>query len=361
MKANALPNRRAALGVGLGAFAWLAAGCSERRGLEVLAARGEHAFGGLSMGTRYNVKIATPGLGEATMTRAKSAVATALAEVVARMSHYDAGSELSLLNRQAVGRPAPVSAPLLQVLQAAQAVHAASAGAFDVALGDAVQAWGFGPAPPARRLPDPQRLRTLRRTPGSVAVELDARAGTIRRHAPVSLNLSGIAKGFGVDRAALALQRLGIDDFMVEVGGEIRTQGRNDRGQPWQLAIERPDAMPQRALRLLPLQGKALATSGDYRNYFMHEGRRYSHEIDPTSATPVSHALASVSVVADDCMQADAWSTALFVLGPRRGYALAESLGLAAYFVLRQGGDRFDERPTPAFAALGSQYVEMAA
>jgi thiamine biosynthesis lipoprotein len=194
-----------------------------------------------------------------------------------------------------------------------------------------------------------------------VAVELDARAGTIRRHAPVSLNLSGIAKGFGVDRAALALQRLGIDDFMVEVGGEIRTQGRNDRGQPWQLAIERPDAMPQRALRLLPLQGKALATSGDYRNYFMHEGRRYSHEIDPTSATPVSHALASVSVVADDCMQADAWSTALFVLGPRRGYALAESLGLAAYFVLRQGGDRFDERPTPAFAALGSQYVEMAA
>lgn len=360
MKANSLPNRRTALGVGLGAFAWLATGCSEHRAASGLPVRGEQFFGGLSMGTRYSVKIATPGLGEAAVAQTKSAVATALGEVVARMSHYDAGSELSLLNREAVGRPLPVSAPLLQVLQAAQAVHAASAGAFDIALGDAVQAWGFGPSSPQRRVPDGQHLLALRRAPGSVAFELDARTGTLRRHAPVSLNLSGIAKGYGVDRAAQALQRLGIGDFMIEVGGEIRTQGLNSRGQAWQLAIERPDAHPQRALRLLPLQGKALATSGDYRNFFMHEGRRYSHEIDPTSATPVSHALASVSVVADDCMLADAWSTALFVLGPQRGFALAQELGLAAYFVLRRGG-RFDERLTPAFAALHSQAVEVAA
>jgi thiamine biosynthesis lipoprotein len=141
---------------------------------------------------------------------------------------------------------------------------------------------------------------------------------------------------------------------MVEVGGEIRARGRNGEGRAWQLAIELPDAMPQRALRILPLDGKALATSGDYRNYFVHQGRRYSHEIDPASAEPVAHTLASVSVVADDCTLADAWSTALFVLGPERGFELATQQGLAAHFVVRHGNARFGERQTPAFAALGS-------
>jgi thiamine biosynthesis lipoprotein len=186
------------------------------------------------------------------------------------------------------------------------------------------------------------------------ALELDLQAGTVTRHAEVWANLSGIAKGYGVDRAAEGLDRLGLTDYMVEVGGEIRTRGRNGEGRAWQLAIERPDAMPQRALRILPLDGKALATSGDYRNFFMHQGRRYSHEIDPASAAPVAHALASVSVVADDCTLADAWSTALFVLGPERGMAAARRHGLAAYFIVRQGNEGFSERQTEAFAALGS-------
>ncbi len=170
-------------------------------------------------------------------------------------------------------------------------------------------------------------------------------------------NLSGIAKGYGVDRAADALERLGLADYMVEVGGEIRTRGRNGEGRAWQLAIERPDAMPQRALRILPLDGKSLATSGDYRNFFMHQGRRYSHEIDPASAAPVAHALASVSVVADDCTLADAWSTALFVLGPERGWAVARRHGLAAYFVVRQGHQSSANgrpRPSPRSAATPS-------
>ncbi len=357
MKTDTRLDRRALLGGALGAFAWMAAGCDGRTTLVDVPAQGEHSFRGATMGTTYTVKLAAARISQAQRAAAETAVARVLAEVVASMSHYDTGSELSRLNRQALGRPAPISAALAEVVTAAQAVREASDGAFDITLGDAVNAWGFGPVRTSGHLPEIEQLREMQRPPGSDALQLDARAGTLTRHAPVSLDLSGIAKGFGVDRAALALANLGVNDFMVEVGGEIRTQGRNGQGNPWQLAIERPDVLPQRALRIVPLQGKSLATSGDYRNYFVHDGRRYSHEIDPRSAAPVRHALASVSVVADECMHADAWSTALFVLGPELGPAIAQRHALAAHFLVRQRDGNFAETLTPAFAALGGQRI----
>ena len=166
-------------------------------------------------------------------------------------------------------------------------MRAASGGAFDVAVGRAVDEWGFGPSSGRRPCCRRRRCKPCSGEHRADALALDAHAGTLTRQAPVLANLSGIAKGYGVDQAAQALERLGLGDYMVEVGGEIRARGRNAEGRPWQLAIERPDAMPQRALRIVPLDGKSLATSGDYRNFFMHEGRRYSHEIDPASAAPV--------------------------------------------------------------------------
>ncbi len=345
--------RRATLAAGLGSFALLAAGCGDRTRFFALPSAGSRGFSGLTMGSSYTVKIATPGLSAATHAAAREQVAAALADVVARMSHYDADSEVSRLNRHPLGEPFAVSAPTLRVFQAAQDVRTASDGAFDVAVGRAVDEWGFGPSERPRRVPDADTVRAMRREHVAGALAVDPRAGTLTRQAPVLANLSGIAKGYGVDRAAQVLDALGIGDYMVEVGGEIRTRGRNAQGLPWQLAIERPDAVPQRAFYLLPLQDKSLATSGDYRNFFVHDGRRYSHEIDPSSAEPVAHALASVSVVDDDCLNADAWSTALFVLGPEHGFALAQRLGLAAYFVVRGAGGAFVERKTGAFAALG--------
>lgn len=345
------PTRRTALATGLGALALLAGACGRRDTWTELPAAGAQTFSGLSMGSVYTVKIAGARLSAAALAAAQQAVAAALADVVARMSHYEPGSELARLNRQPLGRALAVSAPTLHVFDAAQAVHQASGGAFDVSLGRAVDGWGFGPTELPRRVLQASEAAALRSPPG--ALHVDSRAGTITRLAEVQANLSGIAKGYGVDQAALALQGLGIGDYMVEVGGEIRTRGHNAQRQPWQLAIELPDATPQRALRVLPLSGRALATSGDYRNFFIHEGRRYSHEIDPTSATPVAHALASVSVVADDCTTADAWSTALFVLGPQRGLQAATQLQLAAHFIVRQADGRFGETTTPAFAALG--------
>ncbi len=349
------PTRRAALATGLGAFALLASGCGRRDALSELPAAGAQAFTGLSMGSAYTVKIAGARLSAAALAAAQQAVAAALGDVVARMSHYEPGSELARLNRQPLGQALAVSAPTLHVFEAAQAVHRASGGAFDVTIGRAVDSWGFGPTTGPHRVLPAGEAAALRSRPG--ALQQDNRGGTLTRLAEVQANLSGIAKGYGVDQAALALEGLGIGDYMVEVGGEIRTRGHNAQRQPWQLAIELPDAVPQRALRVLPLSGRALATSGDYRNFFIRDGRRYSHEIDPASASPVAHALASVSVVADDCTSADAWSTALFVLGPQRGLATAKRLQLAAHFVVRQADGGFGETTTPAFAALGGERV----
>jgi thiamine biosynthesis lipoprotein len=187
------------------------------------------------------------------------------------------------------------------------------------------------------------------------ALDLDGAAGTVAKaHPAVAIDLSGIAQGYGADRVAEALDRLGITDYLVDICGEIRSRGLNAQGQSWRLGIERPDTPQRRAHRIVPLSGRALATSGDYRTYFEDAGQRYSHEIDPATGAPARHALASVSVVAADAASADAWSTALFVLGPQTGHALATSRGLAAYFIERQAGGLI-ERETPAFAALGSR------
>lgn len=356
LRSTSLRGRRAALGAGLGALALLA-GCSERGRFFMLPGGGAASFHGLAMGSSWTLKIASRSLGDTLLEAAQSSVARALADVERRMSHYDGESELSRLNRHPIGVPFVLSAPTRQVFAVAQSVREASAGAFDVAVGRVVDEWGFGPAGKARAVPDPAELLALRRLQAGHPLQVDSAAGTVTRRAPVQANLSGIAKGYGVDRAAAALDALGIDDYMVEVGGEIRTRGHNAGGQPWQLAIEQPDAMPQRAFFIVPLSGLSLATSGDYRNFFLHDGQRYSHEIDPTTAAPVRHGLASVSVVAPDCTRADAWSTALFVLGPERGPALAQRIGLAACFLLRDGDGRFRLQSSPAFQALGGRRV----
>ena len=354
----ARPARRVALATGLGTLALLATGCSERgRFFAWPGSTGAHQFVGQTMGSSYNVKLAGTGLHDTLLRSAEQAVAAALEATVAGMSHYDTSSELSRFNRHTVGEAFAASQPLLQVLRAAQAVHRASSGSFDVTVGAAVDAWGFGPSRQPRQPLTAHAQQALRAQARPQALQVDTQARSITRQAAVFTDLSGIAKGWGVDQAALALDALGISHYMVEVGGEIRTRGHNAQGQPWQLAVEKPDAMPQQAYFIVPLSGQSLATSGDYRNFYLHEGRRYTHEIDPATAAPVHHTLASVSVVAADCTLADAWSTALFVAGPQRGLAMAQQLGLAAYFVLRQGEGRFTTLATPAFAALGGRSV----
>jgi thiamine biosynthesis lipoprotein len=352
MDALLSPRRRTLLQA-FGAAA-LVAGCGERT-VELAAARPVFAFSGATMGTTYNVRIAGAALTPERETQLRRAVEASLDGVVARMSTYDPTSELSRFNAHASTVPLALSSATLDVFEVAATVSAATGGAFDITVAPWVNAWGFGPSK-EQRIPAAEALLAMRPGVGYRQIAVQREQGTATKMQPiVTADLSGVAKGYAVDVAARALEALGIADYMVEAGGEVRTLGRNASNQPWQIAIERPDAMPQRAHFITPLSGQSMATSGDYRIYFERDGRRYSHEIDPATGAPVTHRLASVSVVAADCAYADAMATALFVLGPDRGFALADARQLAAYFIVRNEDGTLVERVTPAFAALGGK------
>ena len=339
-----LSPRRRSLMVGLGALAL--AGCGRT---PTASKAGYTQFGGATMGSSYTVRLKSLGHDEAAL---RSAVQTALDEVDQRMSMYRPDSELSAFNRAAGGAAVRLSDAIYSVLAAAERTSRWSNGAFDVTVAPLVERWGFG-------------TRAVREVPAAAVVTAElgrvdwrslsldaARLSVTKRQAGVQIDLGGIAKGYGVDRAATALEAHGVTDYMLEVGGEVRTRGVNAAGAAWRIGIEEPDASPQRARWVVPLAGRAMATSGDYRNYFVEGGQRYSHEIDPASGAPIRHSLCSVTVVADDCMQADALATALIVLGADKGRALAESSGIAAQFIERLPGGGLRDSMTSAFAAL---------
>lgn len=339
-----LSRRRRQLMVGLGALA--AAGCSRTDGESRSAYA---AFGGATMGSTWTVRLDAAGRDVRGL---RDAVQAALDAVEARMSIYRADSEVSRLNRAAAG-PVALSDDLYTVLAAAAEVSDRSGGAFDVTVAPLVEAWGFGTRRVQRR-PNAAEVEQGRRRVGWRGVSLDAsRRQVVKRHDALTVDLGGIAKGYGIDCAAAALDARGVRNYMLEAGGEVRTRGLNAEGRPWRIGIEEPDAQVQRVRWAVPLTGRAMATSGDYRNFFVEDGVRYSHEIDASRGEPIRHGLCSVTVVADDCMRADALATALIVLGPDRGPSLAETSGIAAHFIERRGTLLVD-RQTSAFAALGA-------
>ena len=336
------------------AAAALVTACGDRRGA---AAAPMVEFRGLTMGTTFTVKIAGPGLTKSESAAAQGAVAHALEAVVDAMSTYDPDSELSRFNRHDATTPFALAAETAAVFALAREVSVASAGAFDVTIRPVVDAWGFGPTKVYRVVGDTEVADMLAHVGWrELAVNADERTVTKARP-DLSADLSGIAKGYGVDRAAQALEALGIAHYMIEAGGEVRTRGHNAEGRPWQIAIERPDAMPPQPHLVVPLSGLSMATSGDYRIYFERDGRRYSHEIDPATGCPIRNGLASVSVVAPECAFADAMATALIVLGPDKGYALATAQNVAASFIVREPDGSLRDRCTSAFAALGGTPV----
>jgi thiamine biosynthesis lipoprotein len=347
------PRRRtfvAALGAGA-----LLAGCSDGL-LAGVTKRPLAAFGGPTMGTTWSAKLAG-GLADGITARAESAVASALAGVVERMSAHLAVSELGRFNRHASTEPFPVSRDTLAVFAIARSVSEATGGAFDVTVAPAVDAWGFGPSGRGG-LPTGRDLVSLASRIGYRHIAIDETACTLAKSRPdVRADLSGVAKGFGVDLAARSLDLLGSRDYMIEAGGEVRAKGTNAEGRPWRIGIERPDRERREPLLIVPLADLSMATSGDYRIFFEHGGRRYSHEIDPATREPVRGDLASVSVVSADCGRADALATALFVMGHQRGFEWAADRGEAACFIVRGADGKLEDRRTPAFAKLGAERV----
>jgi len=301
---------------------------------------------GTTMGTTYSVIIPRqPGGADAR--ELERGISRVLETVNAQMSTYRADSELSRFNATASESPFPVSADTRRVVRNAIDIGRMTNGAFDPTIGPLVDLWGFGP--PGMRRKAPSRLEiddAVRRIGYRNVVALDTPPALRKDGSSVHIDLSGIAKGFGVDAVARLLERSGAGYYLVEIGGEVRARGYSPRGDAWRVGIERPDDSLRR--RIVGLDGKGLATSGDYRIFFESEGIRYPHIIDPRSGVPVRHGLASVTVIARTTMRADALSTALMVMGPRAGLEFARENGIAAFFISKTKTG-FVETPTEPF------------
>jgi thiamine biosynthesis lipoprotein len=255
-----------------------------------------------------------------------------------------------LLNRAPIGAAVPIPAMIEQVLQLGVAIGKASGGAFDMGVGDAVSAWGFGPGSASQ---DSIRAAMSARR-ASVAEALTFSHGAATKRTAIMLDLNGIAKGFGVDRLAESLSAFGVRDALVGIDGEMRAMGHRPDGQPWTVAVEKPDPDRRAPHSVLALTNCAVATSGDYRHFVTVDGRRLSHTIDPKRGAPLLQPPASVTVIAPSCAVADAWATALMVLGPAEGSALARKIGLEALFLLR------DERDTVRARGVGNSFEHAA-
>jgi len=314
----------------------------------------EHALAplrltGETMGTTYSVVLGKEERPNASQAL-HAAVRTELAGVNASMSTYDAGSELSRFNRHDSSEPVEVSAALAQVLAIALDVSRQSDGAFDVTFGPLFEAWGFGPVPtPARAVSEPE-LRLLREHAGYDKLSLVGRKLS-KAHPALRVDLSAIAKGYGVDEVAALLEARGHRNYLVEIGGEVRVRGQRTPGQPFRVAIEAPVAARGAVHTALALSEGAVATSGNYRNQVEVQGQRYAHTIDPRTGRPVHHALLSASVLHERCALADAWATALMVVGPEQAWQLARAARLEVLLLVAGENGRIIERATPGFEA----------
>ena len=306
-------------------------------------------YSGSTMGTSFSVKASQLPEG----VRANSIellIQNRLAEINQRMSTYIQDSELSLINSSATIASQFISPELFAVISAAQEVSRLSAGAFDITVGPLVNLWGFGPDKMNYQAPKPEDIQQALSNIGYNKVILSTRLITLSKALPgISIDLSSLAKGYAVDEVAKLMEEQGVTNYMVEIGGELYLKGKNLQGENWRIAIERPNIERRELQRVLSVTNIAMATSGDYRNFFEQDGKRFSHTIDPRTGYPITHKLASVTVLSDTTMKADAWATALMVLGPEEGYKVAEQQKMAVLFIIKteQG---FVERATPLFS-----------
>ncbi len=303
------------------------------------------------MGTVWHVTLSVPPGQALTRDELVQAIEAELEVVNASMSTYREDSEISRFNRSPVGEWFRVTPDFVRVLSSAISVGKASNAAYDVTVGPLVNLWGFGPGGDAVQPPAQAAIDEALGRVGQDKLRVDAADSTVLKSAGVYLDFSSIAKGYAVDRVASRLAALGIVDYLVEVGGEMRVSGKSPRGDAWRVAIEQPDAQQVGIAGAIRLVNAGIATSGDYRNYFESDGVRYSHTIDPRTGHPVAHELVSVTVVHPSTMLADAWATALTVMGAEEAWSVAEEQGLAVYLIERDGGS-YTSRHTEAFTPL---------
>ena len=312
----------------------------------------QYVLRGNTMGTSYTIK-ALHARGKVDREALYNDIKTTLDGANEKLNNWDKDSEISQFNTSPSTNWQDLSDPFYEVLVEANRIHAESSGRFDITLSPLIDMWGFGPE-------DNEDLPTETEIAGALAnvgqadlLEVkDSPPALRKKRGPVSINLGAIAKGYSADLIARTLEKHGITDYLVEIGGDLIARGVNQIGVPWRVGIEKPDEAGRSVQLVVSVTDMGMATSGDYRNYILDEdGRRMSHIIDPVTGRPVTHNLASVSVLAESGMRADGLATAFLVLGEQEGRALADKLNVPAYFIMR-AEEGFKTSSSKAFAAL---------
>ncbi|KKD57923.1 thiamine biosynthesis lipoprotein [Grimontia sp. AD028] len=301
---------------------------------------------GSTMGTYYSVKYVSE-MELPASSDIQAEIDARLELVNDQMSTYRKDSELSLFNQQKGSEPFTVSKDTAKVVAEAIRLNLLSDGALDVTVGPLVNLWGFGPEGRPDRVPTDEQIEERRAMTGIEFLSVEGN-NLIKTNPGLYVDLSSIAKGFGVDVVANYLASLGIDNYLVEIGGELQLKGKNAEGQPWRIAIEKPTSEQQTVQEIIAPGDMAIATSGDYRNYFEENGVRYSHTINPATAKPINHRLVSVTVLDKSCMTADGLSTAFMVMGPDAALALANQENIPAFFIVKTDNG-FNEVASDAF------------
>lgn len=292
-----------------------------------------HLFSGSTMGTTYSVRVVLPAAVDIPADLDEE-IERWLAEINQSMSTYIDDSELMQLNRAPTGRWLPISEMMAEVLAEAQDISLLSGGAFDITVGPLVDLWGFGPVE-APELPTEEQIQHARERVGFQHVMLSLQPPAIRKDAPVQIDLSAIAKGFGADYVGRQLEELDVDNYLVEIGGELAVKGYNQNGDLWRIGVERPNQDGKQVQETISLDSGGIATSGDYRNFYERGGQIYTHILDPRQGRPVKTALVSVTVVAETAARADGLATAMIVMDSDEALAMAEKEGIAAYLISR--------------------------
>ena len=305
-------------------------------------------FGGPTMGSTYSIKY-VHSQGSPSRDLLKSETDAILAEIDKQLSTYRDDSLIAQFNQAPAGSCQAMPSAVLELIEQGRVLNELSQGALDLTLEPLLNLWGFGPQARVEKVPTPEQLASARERVGMQHVRRDGEQ--LCKDAAVQVDFNSIAAGYAVERVVQRLTELGVSSYLVEITGELKAAGKKPDDQPWRIGLEAPREGERVAQRVLVLDGYGVSTSGDYRNYFEEDGRRYSHTLDPRTGAPITHTLASVTVVDKSTLRADGLSTVLMVMGTERGVAFAERLGIAAFFVTRDG-DAFVTQTTQAFEQL---------
>lgn len=318
----------------------LLSGC-ERGAAEIAELHGE------TMGTTFSVQL-TPAPPVSEQQRLQAAIIQRLDAINAVMSTYLPDSAISAFNRSQSTDWQTQPRELVALVAQARSVSEATAGRYDITVGPLIELWGFGASGRRAEPPTADAIATRLADVGYRSLDIRDEPPALRKASPgLQIDLSSIAKGWAVDEISGFLDNQGFGNHLVEIGGELISKGRKASDRPWRVAVERPHVNSRIVQRVVPISDLAMASSGDYRNFFEADGERYSHTIDPSTGASVRHRLAAVSVFAASCSYADAWATALMALGDEDGPALADALGIQALFLVRRGDD-IEERASTA-------------